>query len=200
MKKLIALTLLLPLIVGCSLFKDSNETKTPLPLKQVSEIETGNWKMITNTKYGYRILTPPGAQTESSQYASTPDKAYWVQSSTNEYGLVISVVAFDTEFTTKPETLEAIKLGLKGFANKVWENNLGKEGDLSNVTEISFAGKKAYKIASTFSLGVPSGSGGGIMREEHTYIFVENNGMIFEIKYPSANKEAISAKESFEFL
>lgn len=97
---------------------------------------------------------------------------------------------------------------LEYYVKKVWQDNTDDIKNLKNrnitktvgdLEEINFRNKSAYQFSLTADYKYANNGGGEILKDPTTLIFVEHNGLVYEIAYLTNSQKSKEVLDSFEF-
>lgn len=183
-------------------------TTPPSPAPSSPSTIPTDWKSFTNSSYKYTFRYPPSGEVASGDMGATADKASNVSvfaKPASQDSQWLSIEVKDPEgFNGLKECSEDMKLGLKEYAQRIWDRNKNddnpniKNKTISPIQTVTFAGRTAYQFNLTVSYS--DGCGGYLLDEETTYVFVDrSDGLKFQIYYPAGVKDFEQIASSFKF-
>lgn len=181
------------LLVACA----SLPTTTPQTTPQVTT-QSPSLAAFVNGKYSYKFFYPATAYVY-------PNNDPFVDSLVKAPSISVFQAKDGNFFNVN--IYQNTEKDLKQYVEKMWniqkddrdENDKPRNKNLSSIEKTNINNKEAYKftLGNSYADGM---KGGYVLDKENTYVFTENNWLIYEIHFPSENENSKNLLNSFEFF
>ncbi len=191
----------LGLLGGYFLFANKNLTNSQIPLQRIAasptitqqpsqtENQTANWQTYRNNKYFYSIKYPNQLKTEDRMAGQTSYDPNTLQIFSSDTNIVFTVQVLTSANTSDLKTyVETIKN----------QNSTNANVKIGTITQTTIDNQNAFEIQVTGN--GRDGGWQGTDSQPHTYMYVQNKNLKYQLDYANNDTFAPIILASFKFL
>lgn len=156
-----------------------------------------------NIKYEYQINYPEDGKIWNNDMLGNIEQSKDISIHLPNYPNVMNIKIHDPQdYKSMPDIYDFYKKPFNEFVKNLWEMNKEdtnpniKNKVISDLKESSINGIKTFQFDLTGSYKSPAG--GRVLDEKRTFIFFENNQLVYEINFASKSEEAQELLASFK--